>query len=134
MYLKKHGSPPQVGARLEIKMDEAKNIVRTKLDDEEKKKLKMSLVKWMIGAIDVLAQVEKDRPGAAKLYDKNLVSDEYWDGVQQCFGDVHEMIQEIAGEADFIEDNWGQQVFQQALQLWRITKMRDSAKTPEAGQ
>lgn len=132
MYLKKHGKPPQTGARLELKMDEAKALLRTKLDEEERKKLKMSLIKWMIGAIEVLAQVEKDRPGAAKLYDKNLVSEEYWDGVQQCFSDVHDTIKEISNEAEFVEDGWGPQVFQQGLQLWRITKMRETSRTPDS--
>lgn len=131
MYLKKHGVPPQSGARLEITMEEAKSIVRTKMDDEDRKKMKMALVKWMIGTIEVLAQVEKDRPGAAKLFDKNLVSEEYWDGVQQCFSDVHETIQEISAEAEFIEDGWGPQVFQQGLQLWRITKIRETSRTPD---
>ncbi len=112
-------------------MDEAKSIVRTKMDEDDRKKMKMALVKWMIATIEILAQVEKDRPGAAKLFDKNLVSEEYWDGVQQCFSDVHENIQEISAEAEFVEDGWGAQVFQQALQLWRITKIRETSRTPE---
>lgn len=125
MFLKVNGKPPQPGAKLELNVEKAREIIRTKLDEEEKKKLRTVLMRWLIAVIDVLAQVERDRPGAARLYEKKLVSDEYWEGVQSCFQGSHEVIKEINGEAEFLEDGWGAQIFPQALQLWRVTKMRE---------
>lgn len=131
MFLKAHGKPPTSGAKLELQVDNARDILRKQLDDDERKKLKTALVRWMIGAIEVLAQVERDRPGAARLYDKKLVSDEYWDGVQTCFEEVHEMIKDINSEAEFMEEGWGAQIFPQALQLWRVTKIRERQRSEE---
>ncbi len=132
MYLKANGKAPQTGAKLEISMDKAKDILRNKLDEDEKKKLRTSLVRWMIGVIEVLARVERDRPGAARLYEKKLVSEEYWEGVQTCFAETHAAIEEISAEAEFIEQGWGAQIFQQALQLWRVTKIRERQREEEA--
>ena len=129
LFLKTNGKPPQNGAKLELPMEKARELLRTKLDDTEKKQIRLALVRWMIGTIEVLARVERDRPGAAKLYEKKLVSEEYWDGVQSCFRDAHQTIQMINSEAEFIEEGWGSQIFQQALQLWRVTKVREQQKS-----
>jgi hypothetical protein len=86
----------------------------------------------MIAVIEVLARVERDRPGAARLYEKKLVSEEYWEGVQNCFAETHAAIEEISAEAEFIEQGWGAQIFQQALQLWRVTKIRERQREEEA--
>jgi len=131
MYLKANGKAPQSGAKLEISLEKAKDILRTKLDDDEKKKIRTALVRWMIAVIEVLARVERDRPGAARLYEKKLVSEEYWEGVQSCFADTHGAIEEIGAEAEFIEQGWGAQIFQQALQLWRVTKIRERQREEE---
>ena len=131
LFLKVNGKPPNQGAKLEMPMEKAREIMRQKLDDEERKKLRTTLIRWMIATIEVLAQVERDRPGAAKLFDKKLVSEEYWNGVQSCFQETHETIQQINAEAEFIEDGWGAQIFQQALQLWRVTKIRDRQRSEE---
>jgi len=85
----------------------------------------------MIGAIEILAKVERDRPGAARLYEKKLISEEYWEGVQECFTETHSTIEEIRAEAEFIETGWGAQIFQQALQLWRVTKIREKQREEE---
>ena len=132
MYLKANGKAPQTGAKLEISLDKAKEILRTKLEEDEKKKLRTTLVRWMIAVIEVLAKVERDRPGAARLYEKKLVSEEYWEGVQTCFAETHAAIEEISAEAEFIEQGWGAQIFQQALQLWRVTKIRERQREEEA--
>ena len=131
LFLKANGKPPQPGAKLELDVSKAKEILRSQLQHDEKKKLRTALIRWMISVIDVLAQVERDRPGAARLYEKKLVSDEYWDGVQSCFQETHEVIQEINAEAEFMDEGWGAQIFQQALQLWRVTKMREKQKSGE---
>ena len=131
MYLKANGNPPAPGAKLEISLDKAREILRSQLNDEEKKKIRTSLVRWMIGAIEVLAKVERDRPGAARLYEKKLISEEYWEGVQECFTETHSTIEEIRAEAEFIETGWGAQIFQQALQLWRVTKIREKQREEE---
>lgn len=133
LFLKENGKPPpEKGGKLIIPIEKARDIMRSKLDDEERKKMKMALVKWMIAVINVLARVERDRPGAARLYEKKLVSEEYWDGVQDCFRETHETIQAIQEEAEFLEEGLGSQLFQQALQLWRITKMREQQRSGES--
>jgi hypothetical protein len=132
LFLKANGKAPEQGAKLEISVEKARDLIRNKLTDEERKKIRMALVRWMIGTIEVLAKVEKDRPGAARLYDKKLVSEEYWAGVQSCFQDTHETIQAINGEAEFLEEGLGSQIFQQALQLWRITKVREQQRSGES--
>jgi hypothetical protein len=132
VYLKANGSAPESGAKLEISLDRARDILRSQLGDEEKKKIRTALVRWMIGTIEVLAKVERDRPGAARLYEKKLVSEEYWQGVQECFAETHSTIEEIRAEAEFIEPGWGGQIFQQALQLWRVTKIREKQREEEA--
>ena len=132
LFLKVNGKEPTAGAKLEMPMDKAREIFRSKLVDEERKRIKTALVRWMIGVIEVLARVERDRPGAARLYEKKLVSEEYWEGVQRCFKETHEVIQEINGEAEFVEAGWGSQMFQQALQLWRVTKIRDQQRSADA--
>lgn len=133
LFLKENGKPPpQQGGKLIIPIEKARDIMRTKLDDEERKKIRMALVKWMIATINVLARVERDRPGAARLYEKKLVSEEYWEGVQSCFRETHETIQAINEEAEFLEEGLGSQLFQQALQLWRITKMREQQRSGES--
>lgn len=129
LFLKANGKPPTEGAKLELPAEKARELLRTKLDDEEKKRIRFALIRWMIGTIDVLARVERDRPGAAKLYEKKLVSEEYWNGVQSCFRDTHETIQLINSEAEFIEEGWSAQIFQQALQLWRVTKVREQQRS-----
>jgi hypothetical protein len=131
LFLKANGKPPTQGAKLEMTMEKAKDILRNKLDDEERKRMKLALVKWMIGTIEVLARVERDRPGAARLYEKKLVSEEYWDGVQECFRETHETIQEINAEAGFLEEGLESQIFTQALQLWRLTKFREQQRSGE---
>ena len=132
MFLKAHGKAPQPGAKLELTMEKAQELLRKKLDDDERKKLRTALVRWLIAVIEVLARVERDRPGAAKLYEKKLVSEEYWEGIQNCFQETHEVIQEINAEAEFIEEGWGAQIFQQALQLWRVTKIREKQRAEDA--
>ena len=131
LFLKANGKPPTQGAKLEMTMEKAKEILRSKLDEEERKRIKLALVKWMIATIEVLAKVERDRPGAARLYEKKLVSEEYWDGVQECFRETHETIQEINSEAALIEEGLESQIFTQALQLWRITKFREQQRSGE---
>lgn len=132
LFLKVNGKEPEPGAKLEMAVDKAREVFRSSLSDEERKRIKTALVRWMIGVIEVLARVERDRPGAARLFEKKLISEEYWNGVQRCFQETHETIQEINGEAEFVEEGWGGQVFQQALQLWRVTKIRDQQKEAAA--
>jgi hypothetical protein len=132
LFLRANGKPPHQGAKLELNVEKAKEILRTKLDDDERKKMKLALVKWMIATIEVLAKVERDRPGAARLYEKKLVSEDYWDGVQSCFQETHETIQAINAEAEFLEEGMGSQIFQQALQLWRLTKFREQQRSGES--
>ena len=134
LFMKVNGKPPQQGAKLELPVEKAKVILRTKLDEEERKRLRLTLVKWMIAVIEVLAQVERDRPGAARLYEKKLISEEYWEGVQQCFQQTHETIQEINGEAEFFEEGLGSQIFSQALHLWRLTKYREQQRSGESSR
>lgn len=114
------------GAQIDITPERAFKIIREALADDERKKLKTALMHWLIAVIDVLAQVEKDRPGAARLAEKRLVSDEYWEGVQEAFGGIHEAIEEINKEADELEEGWSQAIFPQALQFWRLQKFRES--------
>lgn len=132
LFLKVNGKEPEPGAKLEMPMEKAKEIFQSKLSDDERKRIKTALVRWMIGVIEILARVELDRPGAARLFEKKLVSDEYWEGVQTCFQETHETIKEISGEAEFVEAGWGSQIFQQALQLWRVTKIRDQQRSTDA--
>ena len=131
IFFKANGKAPQPGAKLEMNVDKAKELLRTQLNEDERKKLRTGLMRWLIATIDVLAMVERDRPGAARLYEKHLVSEEYWEGVQSCFSETHETIQEINAEAEFMEEGWGAQIFQQALQIWRVTKVRERQKADE---
>ena len=101
-------------------------ILRTKIADQDRKKLKTLLVRYMMAVIEILARVEKDRPGAAKLYERKLVSDQYWSELNEAMKMVNGLLEKIMAEAEFIEEGWGSKIFPQAIQFWRLEKMREA--------
>merc|ERR1712060_532540 len=82
----------------------------------EKQILKNALMKKLIGCIDPLDQVNRDKPGNWKLWRGKLVSERYWNSLVDAEKLVHEEIEACIAEAEELEPGSRGHIFPQALQ------------------
>merc|ERR1711920_857765 len=93
-----------------------------RIPPEEKQHLKQALMKRLVGCIDPLDQVQRDKPGNWKLWRGKLVSERYWTSLVDAEKMVSEEIDACIAEADELQPGWRQVIFQQAVQIWRQQK------------
>lgn len=98
------------------------------LPEQELLQLKQLLVRRLVGDIDRLDQVQRDKPGNWKLWRGKLVSEQYWGSLCDAERLVSEEIDACLEEAEELEAGWREVVFQQAIQCWRMGKVRDMEK------
>merc|ERR1712087_236018 len=93
-----------------------------RIPPEEKQHLKQALMKRLVGCIDPLDQVQRDKPGNWKLWRGKLVSERYWNSLVESEKIVSEEIDACIAEANELEPGWRDHVFQHAVQIWRRQK------------
>jgi len=98
------------------------------LAPEELVILKKALMMRLVRDIDRLDQVQRDKPGNWKLWRGKLVSERYWGSLLEAERLVSEEIDNCVAEAEVLEPGWREHVFPQAVQCWRMEKMRDMEK------
>jgi len=95
------------------------------LNEKELIVLKTALRKRMYRNIDCLAALERDKPGKYKLWRHKLVSEEVWESLQRVEDSVTKEIDECVLEADEIAPGWGQDLFQEVLEMWRAEQQKE---------
>lgn len=95
---------------------------------EERQLLQKALMKRLVGGIDRLDQVQRDKPGNFKLWRSKLVSERYWGSLCDAERMVTEEIDLCIAEANELEPGWRDVIFPQALQCWRMQKHKEIQK------
>jgi len=98
------------------------------MSDDERKVLQQALMRRLVGCIGKLDQVQRDKPGNWKLWRGKLVSEKYWDSLLDAEKLVSEEIDCCINEANEIAPGWGEHIFPQGVQCWRVQKGREMEK------
>ncbi|KAF4747897.1 hypothetical protein FOZ62_006692, partial [Perkinsus olseni] len=98
------------------------------------RKLKALLLKRCIGCVHVLAQLQRDKPGAARMMDKKLVADKYWEGVLQAERDFNAEMDDVVKESEMTEEGFGRSVWPQGLQFYRLEQHKEMMAKKEADE
>lgn len=95
---------------------------------EERQQLQKALMKRLIGGIDRLDQVQRDKHGNWKLWRSKLVSERYWGSLCEAEKMVTDEIDSCLAEANELQPGWREHIFPEALQFWRAQKQMDMQK------
>lgn len=98
---------------------------------EELVELKKALMKRLLASIELLDQVQRDKPGNWKLWREKLISEHFWATLCEAEKVVGEEIDACVAEAEDLEPGWKQFIFRQAVQMWRVSKQREVEKKEE---
>jgi len=109
-------------------VDPGVEITCRTLPEHAKQILKNALMTRMVKDIDRLVQVQKDKPGNYRLWHHKLVSERYYASLCDAERELSEEIDCCLEEAEEIEPGWKEQVFQNAVYLWRQDKARQHEK------
>jgi len=93
-----------------------------RLPQEERLGLHQALMRRLVKDIERLDKVQRDKPGTWKLWQKKLVSEEYWNSIIEAEKQIGEEVDFCLAEADELEPGWREHIFQQAVQIWRMEK------------
>lgn len=99
-----------------------------KLPQEERRAICQSLMNRLVKTIERLDKVQTEKPGSWKLWQKKLISEQYWASLVEAEKIVGEEIDVCMAEADELEPGWREHIFPQAVQLWRMEKQQLAAK------
>lgn len=98
------------------------------LPPEERQGLKHALMRRLVSCVYPLDQVQRDKPGNSKLWQKKLVSERYWQSLVDSEKIVSEEIDACIAEANILEPGWREHIFQQAVRIWRQQKQESAEK------
>lgn len=101
-----------------------------KVPQEERMVLQQALMRRLVGCIDKLDQVQRDKPGNWKLWRGKLVSEHFWNSIVDAEKFVREEIDSCVAEAEELApgSGWRDHIFPEAVQCWRMQKHRDMEK------
>jgi len=100
------------------------------LSEQEKKVCLLSLRNCMIKSVNGLAQIQKDRPGTYRLWRTKLISEAYWESLQECEKEVQSDINDAMKEATRLApaayvaqhgnaSSFGDTFFDECVNMWR---------------
>lgn len=98
------------------------------LQEEERNMLKGALVRRLVGDIELLSQIQRDKPGNWKLWRGKLVSEQYWSSLCDAERLVGEEVDACLAEADILEPGLREHIFGIAVQHWRASKAQEAEK------
>mmetsp|Transcript_36971 Transcript_36971/g.80273 ORF Transcript_36971/g.80273 Transcript_36971/m.80273 type:complete len:332 (+) Transcript_36971:167-1162(+) len=98
---------------------------------EQKNELKKALLRRTLAGISRMEQVQKDKPGHAKLWHTKLVSEKFWESLLEAEKSVNQEIESCVAEAEEIETGWKEHIFPQALHLYRLQRQQQMQKEME---
>lgn len=96
-----------------------------KVPSEERCALRQALMCRLVGAINKLDQVQRDKPGHWKLWQSKLVSEHFWTSLIEAERMVGQEIDACVAEAGELEPGWHEHIFPQAVQVWRMQRQQD---------
>jgi len=99
-----------------------------KLPQEDRQALAEALMRRLVRTIDRLDQVQNDKPGNYKLWQKKLVSEQFWASLVDAERLIGEEVDSCMAEADEIQAGWREHIFHQAVQAWRREKQQVAEK------
>lgn len=99
-----------------------------KVPGEERSELHRALMRRLVGCIDKLDQVQKDKPGNWKLWRAKLVSERFWSSLCEAEQLVSQEVDSCIAEAAELQPEWKDHIFPQAVQCWRMQKQHDLEK------
>lgn len=102
-----------------------------KAPPDARQELQKALMKRLVGGIDRLDQVQKDKPGNWRLWRSKLVSERFWGSLCEAEKMVTEEIDLCLAEANELEPGWREHIFPQALQCWRALKQKEFQQQAE---
>jgi len=100
----------------------------SKVPGEELSDLQRALMRRLVGCIDKLDQVQKDKPGNWKLWRAKLVSERFWSSLCEAEQLVSQEVDSCIAEAAELQPEWKDHIFPQAVQCWRMQKQHDLEK------
>lgn len=100
----------------------------SKVPGEEQSELKRALMRRLVGCIDKLDQVQKDKPGHWKLWRAKLVSERFWSSLCEAEQLVSQEVDSCIAEAAELQSEWKDHIFPQAVQCWRMQKQHNMEK------
>ncbi|EER19750.1 hypothetical protein Pmar_PMAR006677 [Perkinsus marinus ATCC 50983] len=103
---------------------EMMRIIRHEIPESDRRKLKALVLKRCIGCVHVLAQLQRDKPGAARMMDKKLVADK----------DFNAEMDDVVKESEMIEEGFGRNVWPQGLQFYRLEQHKEMMAKKEADE
>jgi len=103
----------------------------SKVPKEDRGALQKALMRRLVSCISKLDQVQKDRPGNWKLWQSKLISEAFWESLQDAEKTVSQEIDSCISEADELEQGWKEHIFQQGVQVYRVQKQQEFDKTAQ---
>lgn len=118
---------PDYQEQAEKAQEEGTSIERwtAKVPKEDRGALQKALMRRLVSCIGKLDQVQKDRPGNWKLWQSKLISEAFWQSLQDAEKTVSQEIDSCIAEADELEQGWKEHVFQQGVQVYRVQKQQE---------
>jgi len=99
-----------------------------KVPGEERTELQRALMRRLVGCIDKLDQVQKDKPGNWKLWRAKLVSERFWSSLCEAEQLVSQEVDSCIAEAGELQPEWKDHIFAQAVHCWRTQKQQAKEK------
>jgi len=101
----------------------------SKVPKEDRAALQKALMRRLVSCIGKLDQVQKDRPGNWKLWQSKLISEGFWQSLQDAEKTVSQEIDSCIAEADELEHGWKEHIFQQGVQVYRVQMQQEFNRT-----
>lgn len=120
-------APEAANGEQEVEADSEDGWVQ-KVPGEERAELHRALMRRLVGCIDKLDQVQKDKPGNWKLWRAKLVSERFWSSLCEAEQLVSQEVDSCIAEAAELQPEWKDHIFPQAVQCWRMQKQHDMEK------
>lgn len=108
-----------------------------RLSNDDRSSLQQALMKRLVKGIERLDQVQRDKPGNWKLWRGKLVSERFWASLCDAERLIGEEIDNCLAEAEELEPGpppWREQIFQQAVHIWRMERQRSVEKKVQKKQ